>query len=797
MNRRQTSFSPKLLAAQSRHYESRPTIGFFKTKTFLSKLFLHLTDGYIDPVISCIQTLKFEKMNRKQKDIDKALPWLSTLETLFNYLRYYESLERTQRLLNEFCWVLYYEYKKPLNFIKKSGEKGEYFYLIMGGSVTGLVPKYRKECLSINEYLVYLIKLKFMGETKISERCYKLNKAVLDIKPEEIEDFCERNIMINYKKLTETASDHLRNLNVKITETDGKIEVHVNDIDTYIKAICTVNDSKSFSAQHKILLYIGNYVEYCKLGKSRFVVDLTPNNISDEITYVANEPCDIGYINKVDSKEAKLFQLIDKKMQKALKDIYSNFFILLEINEENFFEKYARHFIYKKFHKNEFLFKKDTVNEGVYFVVSGTVEIYTECCFDDVDTMVLEMHNALINFFEIFSSLKDEAINETQNNYNKSHLKDPVYSTSEYVSGCKGIKKIEIETVSNMTVLGMNEFYSHETGLNYFNARCLSDESTVFFVNKRVFYEILGREQKIAKSVRQIVELNAKRYINIIKNYKKSYLSDLVKNIRVKMHYYNKLKKTVPKIALNNSNKTNKTNNVLNKNINKSNKNINYTDNNNNNNHNNSSNNNNNNNFNNNNKANIINNFRLNSSKRSFLRKEISKSSRNSMQNCITLALDKDRKHKIKVLMLEKLNKCNYPPILSQSVFSRKLLGESEKIISELGIKPRILSNFPKGNSSLRKMIHTEEIKNTISVKDFYRNLNKKQSIFSKERDKVPREIANDGLNYLSYHIKDKMEDNLYRNSSGKHTNNNGKESHDKYAFSTRYNKTINYFYKS
>ena len=62
-----------LVIDQARKAASRKT--FFKSKTFTSKLFLRLTKEQINPVIACVQILKFESANRTKKDIAHTLPW--------------------------------------------------------------------------------------------------------------------------------------------------------------------------------------------------------------------------------------------------------------------------------------------------------------------------------------------------------------------------------------------------------------------------------------------------------------------------------------------------------------------------------------------------------------------------------------------------------------------------------------------------------------------------------------------------------------------------------------------------
>ena len=63
----------------------------YLSRTFASKLFIKLCRDVIDPIIICLQTLKYEPENRKQEEIESTIPYLKTLENFSYFINYSSS----------------------------------------------------------------------------------------------------------------------------------------------------------------------------------------------------------------------------------------------------------------------------------------------------------------------------------------------------------------------------------------------------------------------------------------------------------------------------------------------------------------------------------------------------------------------------------------------------------------------------------------------------------------------------------------------------------------------------------
>ena len=130
--------------------------------TFCSKLFIKLTSKIFIPDLY-LQILKYEYNNRTNEDIAKTLPRFQKLESLNEYAKFNEEKNNnnSSNIITELAWVSFYQNKKKLSFVKKANEDKNFFYLILNGTITKLRLTFKKEKISIEEYLLYILKMKF------------------------------------------------------------------------------------------------------------------------------------------------------------------------------------------------------------------------------------------------------------------------------------------------------------------------------------------------------------------------------------------------------------------------------------------------------------------------------------------------------------------------------------------------------------------------------------------------------------------------------------------------------------
>ena len=154
----------------------------FNSRTFNSKLFLKLTGDFIHPSIVCVQTLRYERENRKLAEIERAIPWLKTFSDFMNFINLKETNESSYKLLIELTWILFYRYCQKNIIFKKPAEKNEYAFILLKGTMLKLDIVFKREYITVEEYLIYLIKMKLIREKKIIKFCRRLNNFYIWIR---------------------------------------------------------------------------------------------------------------------------------------------------------------------------------------------------------------------------------------------------------------------------------------------------------------------------------------------------------------------------------------------------------------------------------------------------------------------------------------------------------------------------------------------------------------------------------------------------------------------------------------
>jgi CRP-like cAMP-binding protein len=516
----------------------------FNSRTFNSKLFLKLTTPYIAESIVSIQTLRYEQENRKLHEIEKAIPWLKTFPDLTKFINLKETPESSHKLLIEFTWVLFYKYLKKNIILKRASENEEFFYVLLGGKILRLNIIYEKESVTIEEYLIYLFKLKIIHEKEILHKCRLLNNFYADIDGENLQSFCKENPQFNYEKLREMAKSEIINLGFRIEDfQEEKINIH--SVEDYMKILSVKSHIRLFNNGIKATprLYIGKYVKSGYILKGQSIGNLTKELLSDNSTYISIENCDIGFINKKQSNLKILCKLIVDKKIRILTEFKKDFFIFNKITDNIFNNEIVPHFEYKQFHQGEKIFIQGSLYEGIYLIEKGEVNIYLNSSVNDIGNYISKIKYSLCGFKEYISILNMKKKNPNDEILVKPKIIDEKTSlTKEKRDILNEINKYDIITIPEYSIFGTNELYDYKTGLYYFSAECISKETIVYFLPKKYFYSLLIKEKPILLSLMGVVESKAKYIIGKLKYHIKCFESVInKKNKKFQSNKFNTL----------------------------------------------------------------------------------------------------------------------------------------------------------------------------------------------------------------------------------------------------------------
>ena len=515
-------------------------IKFEKIKTLLhSKSYNNVSDSEFCALFSNFETiieiLKLEPQNRVNFQVKQLIPFISKMPYLFDFLTLNETEQTLQKFLIEFCWLLTYENYEKNKIIQKIRHPSDNFYLIISGNIAVLDLILTNECLTEEEYIIFLIKMYLLKETEIIKICLKYNKKILNVNNENIQNFCESGYKFKYKELKIKAISELSKYNFNIEKYQDKIP----SLDNYISLtkIETKENQKGEEKQFKKYFIIPHYEKVAELKRGRNIGDLCKiNNFKniEKYTFVAIENSIIGIIRKLKYDRPLLFNPIIIKKEFYIKNILKKFFIFQDSDINLFSAKFSKYFIFKKYLKGEKIISQNSIYDGVYLLVNGNVMVTTNRTLDELNGLTISFQNALDNFNDYLSFLKTEEIN----NGNEDFIRDPIYSTSEYNLSSKGIKKIFIIELFCTEIIGTNEFYNYKNNLNYFDVTISTGQATIIFIPKLVFYEMISHEINVRNALIKKVEFKVKLFTAILLRYKKDFMILIRNKILQKTNNY-------------------------------------------------------------------------------------------------------------------------------------------------------------------------------------------------------------------------------------------------------------------
>ena len=489
-----------------------------RSKTTATRLKLQSKNSFNNINIqNYIQIMKTEISNRGISEIDDLMQFLKSFKSFYSYLSLNGDDDSTDQLLSEIAWIIFHKKYKKNTLMKKPGEKNEYFYLVMTGKIQKVTMVFKKEKITLEEYLIFLLKMKLINEYELLKKCRQINKSILDINYNNIEYFCDKNPRYNYQDLLEKATKEIINLGFDPKRIHSDENIDIPSIQNYLAVGEIKRDIKSQDNKGaKIYLYIPKYeLSYCLL-KGDYFGFLTKDIITEYSSYICVEDCDIGYINKNKIYEDTIFEHIDLALSKYFNKNKNKYYIFKDINLKTFNENYLAFINYKKFKKGDKIILQGSLYEGIYLIKSGEIKISTYSKLNDLTKLMLGLIWSFKGFKEHVPPSEFKNIIKDKNNDNNNNSINENNIPYEEEN-----KEIDFGSLKEGDILGLNELYDYNNSIFNFTAECVSKEACLFYINKNNFNLILSKENSLYDSVIQKVELRIKFMIGTIKNYKR------------------------------------------------------------------------------------------------------------------------------------------------------------------------------------------------------------------------------------------------------------------------------------
>ena len=503
----------------------------FLTKTFASKLFIKLCREVIDPIIICLQTLKYESENRKKEEIESTIPYLKTLEYFNDFVHFLETQKSGFDLMTKFARITFYQYHRKNSIIKRPGDYNDKFFIVLNGEIDKYNLIFDVENLSLEQYLLYLIKLEIINENEIINKCYTLNKDIIDINLDKgetftVEKLVNRSNKYNYYEMLLKAEKELVKLDFNSDlYKRGKLRI-APSVENYLRIFDNFEKYNDKQGKNKFQFYIGKYKLCMKLNKGQFFNDISELDIKETNLYLCKTNCDLGQIKKDDYIKSKLNIEIKNKMKRLFSQVKNSFFILRNIDDEKFLNNYSNLFLYKKYKKGDKIFYQEGYFTGMYLVLEGNISLYCTSGIDKLSNLLFSIVSSVKSFSEYIPSFNAE---EIINNFNLLH--DSIYkSTNLTLAECLEKRKIDISIQKKFDILGFYELVNNKTDLYNFTAECISQEATLLFIPRNGLNIIIGRETLFHKSLASIVE----NKIQFIIGKFKTFVQKIINNYKIK-----------------------------------------------------------------------------------------------------------------------------------------------------------------------------------------------------------------------------------------------------------------------
>ena len=400
-----------------------------------------------------------------------------------------------------------------------------------------------REILSLEEYLIYLIKLKLMKEHEMFNKARIMNKSYVKLDENNIKSFCNKNHIKNYEQLRKKAISELNELGYEIPQNCQEEDFDVEDltlisVENYINIFNISINSKRSHEKTKAYFnfYILKFKKNGMIKRGSFFGNFLKDEINPTYVLLCNDKCEIGEINKDLQYDEEIYESILIKKKKLFKEFIHNFFMFYHVNEEIICNNYSPYIVYRKYFKGDKLFLQNSCFEGVYFLKEGEVKLSINTCIDEMYNLMTYFTYALNSFNDYVSGFATKEYITEQIKHQNQRIQSHHNLDFETVKLYLEIKNYIIMSLKDYNIIGTNESFDHQTEIYNFTAECISNQAIVYFFPKEFFNIMLNKEKMVYNSFIQLVEFRIKDiiwkikyYINIFENKIKTIMAKKLK----------------------------------------------------------------------------------------------------------------------------------------------------------------------------------------------------------------------------------------------------------------------------
>ena len=535
---------------------------------------------------SCIKSLESKnELNRTSEDIQNIQVYLNTL-FYFRRLKLFDPINVDNTVLKISQVIKYVSIPKN-NYVLKLGEKGNAFYLILKGKVSIMIAEYKKVYLTIEEYLIFLLKLFYFKEQELLKETISLNKHRYTIE-ENFEIFI-KNIYRKYKKIEK----ELKNENQK----DNKNKKEKNNIfsenlikmiekifpelienkntnerdNIYLDYIFNNNFKENEVTPDKLitLVNIDNYSVFEKYFYKPFSIPFyfqinilergkyfghtaLETNSKGSLTIITLEDSSFGIIEKND-----YFRLLSK----INRELDMNFYLTLynlpffkNISKSVFQRFYSSFFEYHLYKRNTILYQMKKKTNILYLINNGRFSIYIKGNIIDVYDILIYLQQEKNNKLNKNKKLDDEDYNSKIKIIEKDERDDLIYNknfkSKEFNDAVFAQNEIHLGNFEGNNLIGLIDFVDKKTNTSLLNIKLESNYCELYEISYHNFNIIISDYSSVNEIIEEYELKKLNLLINKIVSYKNLFFSSLKQKENDKISSRINLQKKEKKIAI-------------------------------------------------------------------------------------------------------------------------------------------------------------------------------------------------------------------------------------------------------
>ena len=518
---------------------------------------------------SCIKSLESKnEIDRTPEDIQNIQTYLNTL-FYFRRLSLYDPVNVDNTILKISNVIKYISIPKN-NYVLKLGEKGNAFYLILKGKVSIMIAEYKKVYLTIEDYLIFLLKLFYFNEKELLKETIFLNKHRY-----MIEGNFENYIKNLYKKqkryekeIRNEDKNDKKHLNIKKEKRNIFSDSLIKMIEKIFPDLASFSEKKNSNDKSNIfldyifnnnfkenevtpdklisLINIDNYSSYEKYLYKAFSIPFyfqinvlergkyfghtaLETNSKGSLTIITLEDSSFGIIEKND-----YFRLLSKINKELDMNFYSTLYNLpffKSISKSVFQRFYSSFFEYHLYKRNTILYEMKKETNLLYLINNGRFSIYIKGNIIDVYDILIYLQqeknykinkNKNVDEDELYSKIKiiekDERDDLIYNkNFKSKEFNDAVFAQNEIYLG----------NFEGNNLIGLIDFVDKKTNMSLFNIKIESNFCELYEISKKNFKIIVSDYSCVNDLVEDYEMKKLNLLINKIISYKNLFFATL------------------------------------------------------------------------------------------------------------------------------------------------------------------------------------------------------------------------------------------------------------------------------